>query len=85
MAMALEVVRPHTRQASTRSPHSSSVGWRLVTTVQSARGTTNSSMSCTSTLEPRLRSWRTAFSGAGPDNRRVALRRAVSFSSAAGS
>ena len=85
MAMALDVVRPHTRQASTRSRHSSSVGWRAVTTSQSARGETKSSTSCTSTLEPRLRSWRTARSGAGPESRRVALRRAVSVSSAAGS
>ena len=41
-------------------------------------------MSCTSTLVPRLRSWRTACSGAGPDIIRVALRRPISFSSASG-
>src|ERR1019366_4586088 len=64
IAMALEVVRPHTRQARTRSRHSSSVGWRDVTTVHSTRGDTNSSMSWTSTLAPRLRSWRVARSGA---------------------
>ena len=41
-------------------------------------------MSCTSTLDPRLRSWRTACSGAGPDSSRVALRRPFSFSNASG-
>ena len=38
-AIALEVVRPQTRQASTRSRHSSSVGARFVTTAHSGGAT----------------------------------------------
>ncbi len=75
--MALDVVRPQTRHASTRSRHSSSLGARFVTVCHDARGETKASTSCTRTLAPRLRSWRTACSGAGPDSNRVALRRAT--------
>ncbi len=83
--MALDVVRPHTRQASTRSRHSSSVGGRFVTVCHDARGETKVSTSCTRTLAPRLRSWRTAALGQrGPTDSRVALRRFTSLSTASG-
>ena len=85
-AMALEVVRAHTRQASARSRHSASVGRRSVATSPRRRVDQEAGRRPgPARWSPRLRSWRTSASGAGRRQQPGGLAPAVSWSSASAS
>ncbi len=77
MTTAFDDVRPHTRQAMTRSRSSSSVGTLVVATSHVAARRTNSSGSWTSTSSPIVRSECVGAAGAAAVSSRVARRRAT--------